>query len=306
NADTEMKTVSNRQYFAIVLVALAVLAGGCRQGNGVDVSARMKLASELRDKKLYTAAIEEYKQLLTEPTLKAEERGNISYLIGRIYFDDLRDYENAAAYMVRARTYDPNGSYADEASRKLVAALEKSGRVVDAKRELDQVTDVAAKAASPDDKPVAMVGGTPIYRSEIERRIQQLPPDLQKKLNDRKARIEFVKQYVGVELLYRAATREGFQNDPDIQRQQEQLLKRLVVDRFLQKKVYPQVAADTLDVRNYYLAHKTDRYHDAPYDSVRTQVFLDYQSEKSEAAYSDYIAKLAKAENVKILEQNIR
>jgi hypothetical protein len=113
-------------------------------------------------------------------------------------------------------------------------------------------------------------------------------------------------QYVGVELLYNAAIREDYLSDPEIQRQQEKMLKGLLVDRFVSEKVLPKIQVDSLDVRNFYEANRTDRYGDKPYDSVRGQVLMEYQSEKAEAAYSDYIEGLAKAENVKFYDQNMQ
>ena len=47
-------------------------------------------------------------------------------------------------------------------------------------------------------------------------------------------------------------------------------------------------------------------YDGKPYDSVRADVFLDYQQNKAEAVYSDYIADLAKAENVQFYDKQVR
>ena len=82
--------------------------------------------------------------------------------------------------------------------------------------------------------------------------------------------------------------------------------KRLLVEKFVVEKVMPEVKIDTLDVRNFYLANKDSRYDSAPYDSVKAQVFLDYQSDKANAAYSNYIAKLAEAEKVEFMDYNVK
>ena len=111
---------------------------------------------------------------------------------------------------------------------------------------------------------------------------------------------------MGIELIYRAALREKYGDDPDIRRQHAEMLKKLVVDRYVVDKVIPKISIDTVDVRNFYLAHAADRYDKAPYDSVRAQVFLDYQAEKTEAAFSEYISELARAENVQFYEENVK
>jgi hypothetical protein len=133
-----------------------------------------------------------------------------------------------------------------------------------------------------------------------------MPAQMQQQYLTPEAKRDFVRNYVGAELLYRAALREGYDRDPEITRQKEQLYKNLLVERFVTKKVMPEVKIDTADVRNYYLANKKDRYNDMPYDSVKAKVFMDYQGEKAEAGLNDYLAKLYKAEKVTFLDHNIR
>ncbi|MBU0984480.1 MAG: hypothetical protein KKA42_11455, partial [candidate division Zixibacteria bacterium] len=100
--------------------------------------------------------------------------------------------------------------------------------------------------------------------------------------------------------------REDYLSDPDIQRQKEEWLKSLLVERYVVDKVMPQIKLDTADVKNMYLAHKDDRYGGASYDSVKAQVFLDYQTQKMGAAYREYIDRLAAAEKVTFLDHNVR
>ncbi|MCK4632898.1 MAG: hypothetical protein KAT79_06470 [candidate division Zixibacteria bacterium] len=294
---------------AVMLALMLVGAIGCSSGGSNEVElveVRKQLAGELVDSRFYDAAIEEYKKILAAPALEPSTRGNVNYLIARIYFDDLQDFQQAAAYYVRARALDPQASYVTEASRNLVACLEKLGRTADAKRQLDAATDIDYTPPEKGDVQVARVAGEPIWLSEIDRQIQLLPAEYQKEFVGRQAKIEFVRNYVGAELIYRAAVREGYENSPDIARQHRQLLKKLVVDQYVTDKVMPKVNIDTLDIRNYYLAHQNDRYNGAPFDSVQARVFLDYQNEKAEAAFGEYINELAKVEKVEFFEENVR
>jgi tetratricopeptide (TPR) repeat protein len=280
----------------------------CEGGGNTEIAAERnkKLAGELRDNKLYRAAIEEYEQLLRMSELEDAERANVCYLMGKVYFEDLGDYSNAAACFVRARALDPNGSFMPELSKSLVASFQKMGRIVDASRQMAAVTDIDTTAPRSGDEIVAKVGGEPIWRSEVEEQIQTLPADLQQRLINPSARAEYLHQYVGIEVLYRAAMREGYDGNQQIQRQQRMLHKKLLVDQYVLDKVMPQVRVDTADVRNFYLAHKDQAYRGAPYDSVRAQVFLDYQTEKAEAAFSEYVARLAEAEKVEFFDDRMR
>ncbi len=292
--------------FFLSALGFAVIAGCGGSQSGIDVEQHKRLAGDLRDNKLYEAAIEEYRKVLDSPGLDDTQRGNISYLIARIYFEDLKDYRNAAAYYVRARSYSPDASYSTEASRNLVASLEKLGQFVDAKRELGAAVDIDSTPKTRGVTPVAIIDKDTIWLSEVEARIQSMPAQMQQQYLTPEAKRDFVRNYVGAELLYRAALREGYDRDPEMARQKEQLYKNLLVDRFLVNKVMPEVTVDTADVRNYYLANKNARYNDMPYDSVKAKVFMDYQSEKAEAGLNDYLAKLYKAEKVTFLDHNIR
>jgi len=155
----------------VALAGAAVLVSCQSSGKTINIEQRKRIAGDLRDNKLYTAAIEEYGKILESGTLDDTQRGNINYLIARIYFDDLKDYENAAAYYVRARSYDSNASYSSDLSRNLVASLEKLGRFVDARRELSESTDINAKPHKTGDTPVALIGTDTVWLSEVENQI---------------------------------------------------------------------------------------------------------------------------------------
>ena len=289
---------------AVVLGALALSCGQADQSAQIEMHKR--LAGELDNNNLPLAAVDEYQKALALDGLSDQERGNLCYLIARIYYENVKDYKNAAAYYIRAKGYDSQGSYATEASRNLVASLEKLGNVLDARRNLNASTNIDHKAADQNDVVVARLGGREIWLSEVEKQIQLLPPEIQSQLANRQAKLEFVHQYVGVELLYAAAVREDYPSKPEIQAQREQMEKRLVVDNFVSEKVMPGVQVDTADLRNFYLAKKDSLYRGAPMDSVRNQVWRDYQNRKAETAYNEYIMHLAQAEKVEFLDQNVR
>jgi len=291
---------------AVMLTGIGLFAVGCFD-KPVDVQMHKKLAGELRDARLYQAAVQEYQKVLDDNGIEAEIRANIYYLIGKLYFENLKDYENAAAYYVRARSLNPEGSFVAEASRNMVASLEKMGRMVDARRELDASTDIDAEVRPEGDVVVARVGGKDIWLAEVEQQIRSMPPDVQKQLTSSKARkIEFVKQYVGTELMYNAAVRQDYAENAEVKKKLRLLEKKLMVDKYVMDNVMPKIHIDTLDVRNFYTANRDTRYNSASYDSVKAQVLIDYQSEKAESAFSQYIQELADAEKVEILEQNIR
>lgn len=287
------------------LMMITVLS--CTRTDYSDAIARhKKLAGQLRDTKLYEAAVEEYGRLLDIEILDDTERANVNYLIGRIYFEDLQDYPKAAAYYVRAKAIDPDGSFVNQASRNLITALEKMGRMADAQRHLNAAANIDADSPDTGSVMVAKIGDDPIWLHEVERELQKLPPEAQREFTHKEGKIDFAHQYVAAELIYRAARREGYLDEPQIQRQLDDLRRRLLVDRYVTDKVMSQASVDSLDVRNYYQAHAEDRYQGQPYDSVRAQVFLDYSSEKAQVALDEYLGRLIKAERVEFYDANVK
>lgn len=289
--------------WVVTMVSLSCEGSG---GRAELIEQHKKLAGELRDTRLFQAAVEEYQKILAYDDIDAQSRANINYLIARIYFENVKDYKQAAAYYVRARGLDPDASFSGEATKNLVASLEKIGNVIDARRELSSATDIDASPRRDDDVMVAKIGDEPVWLSEVDQHIQSLPPATQKQLAEPGPKTEFVRQYVGLELIYRAAVRENYADDPDILRRLDQLRRDLLIDKYIVDRVMPEVRIDTADVRNFYEANRSASYNDAPYDSVKAQVFIDYQGQKAEKAFSEYIAQLAKKEKVEIYQNNIR
>ena len=300
----------NKKFIILLHVTLLLLMTlsfvSCMESSPVDIELHKKLAGELRDNKLFKAAIDEYKKILDDNSLEYKTRANINYLIGKLYFEDLKDYENAAAYYVKAHSLDPEASFSSTANKNLVASLEKMGRMVDAKRKLDNLTDLNSKPKQVGDVEVARVGNKPIWLSEIEQEIQKLSPDIQKQLIHKEAKLNFIHNYVGMELMYRAAVRENYIDDEDVKIKLRDIEKQILVDKYVTEKVIPNVRIDSMDVLNFYSARKSTVYKDAPYDSVKTQVFMDYQREKMETAYSKYLQSLAAVEKVEFFDHNVK
>jgi len=276
-------------------------------GPGREYAAEKSIAGELAEYNLHRGAIEEYTGILADPDLDVMTRANINYLIGKIYFADLFDYENAATYFVRARALNPDGSFYDEAGRQLVASLEKMGRVLDAKRELDRTANLdSVYAAHEGDKLVAKIGEQPVFRSEFEDELQNMPPEVQKQYTSPEGKLEALHQYVSRQLIHRAALREGMDADPELIRAKEQLEKQLLLEKYVTERIMPEGKLDTADVHTYYLAHKDDRYDGKPYDDVRDRVMRDYQQEKFQQLINEQVTKLGAIDKVQIFEENLR
>lgn len=301
------RVVGSRIIALVILLVLGVTLAGCGQSaDEAELDRRKKVAGELRDSKLYEAAIAEYNEILNAEGLSDGQRGSVAYLIGKVYFEDVKDFENAAAYYVRARALDPDGSFMAEASRNLVVALEKSGRYLDAKRELENVTDLDATDSPRGSIPVAIISGDTVWLAELEIQIQSLPAEFQKQMLTVEAKRQFLRQYIGIELVAQSAIREGLDRDPDFLLRRETMVKKLLMEKYIAERIMPQLSMEPSDIRNFYEANQEKRYQNQKFEAIAERVARDYRTEKSAMTYMEHIARLAKIEKVVFLDQNIK
>ncbi len=264
-----------------------------------------KLAGELSDNNLHQAAVEEYQKILYAFPLNDSERGAINYLIGKIYFEDIGDYEQAAAFYIRARALDENASYYNEAGKNLITCLERLGRRLDARRELDRQTSLEPDSVQTPGKIVARIGSYDLTLADFGEALQTLPAELQDKYSDYEGKKEFLNKLIGRELIYHAALREGLDRDSKIQEDLKGLEKDYLVQYYTQKEILPTIRPDTSGINLYYQAHKAE-YGDKPMDSVYQKVVQDYLGYRGQQVIQEHIDQLLEAEPVQTFEENLK
>ncbi len=283
---------------------LAVYSSLPRATDEDQVAVAKQLAGELADNNLPEAAIEEFRKALASGTLTMEQQGAIHYLIGNLYFDDIGDYEKAAAEYIRARALDEDASYATEAGKKLITCLEKMGRRLAARRELDQQASLTADTATEAGKIVAKVGGRNITVAEFKRFLESVPPSMMEDLAGQDRRRQLLNQMIGRELIYHAALREGLDKEADVQKNLRELEKEVLIQYYTQAKIAPTVKPDSSELMLYFNANK-DKYGDKAFAEVRERVMQDYAGYVGQKTINDYIGTLMKAEPVQIFEENL-
>jgi tetratricopeptide (TPR) repeat protein len=293
---------------AAVFGALAFFGGG-NGGHAVaiDWEARVQQAVELQNNKLYQAAINEFAGLVENPAIPPEKRANFAYTIGEIYQDQLGDYENAAAAYVRARSIGVRPALESQLGQRLVECFENLGRSFDAARQLSNyTTDDESQKAAPGEIIVASIGEREITLSEIERELQKLPTALQTEFATPVKKLEFVRQFVGMELLYKSALRRGLDRQPELMAQFAELKRQLILEEMLQTEVVGKINISDADLDLFYQAHKTDLFGDKPKNEVSVQLQQEYMRLKQREKYAELIDKLITTEPVTIYEKNIK
>lgn len=260
-----------------------------------------KYAATLVDRGLYQQAAREYQKLADSGNLSGSESANLSYMIGKIYMENLRDYENALAAFLKVKIYKKNTKLVSELDQKIVECLERTGRPYEAQKELDKLTLLDKPKELAKGTVVAKLGKREITMEELENQIKNLPPYMQKTYNTKDKQLEFLKQYLATELLYDAAKRRNFDKDKELLDQEFQIKKSLMVGKLMREEIRDKVRVSDSEIKLYYDAHKKD-FKGKSLEEARNDVASALQSDKERSAQQEFISKMFVAERAEIHE----
>lgn len=268
-------------------------------------SRQQDLAAEFVDSKLYTQAVVEYQRLLDFGGLNERKRANINYIMGNIYLEHLRDYENAAARFIRAKLLNPDSDLRDRINKGLVICFERLGRSLEAQRRLERSTDFDQTDAKREGGVVvARIGDREITMLELEEQIEMLPPSMQGQFKNREGKLRFLQSYIGSELLYHMALRRGFDKNQDVLDGISQFKKQMMINKVLSEEIPQDFEISENDVKLYYDAHK-EEFEDKNLQEVRPQIQTELKKMKQEEAYNKLVSKLTEAERVRIFDDQL-
>jgi tetratricopeptide (TPR) repeat protein len=274
-------------------------------------------ANELYNRSLFKQSAEEYTRYLQTYKLSDDEQSNISYTIGDIYFERLKDYEYALTFYTRAKYFDPSNELKRLIDQKIVACLERLERPEDAKQTLTESTSLEPEQVQKK-RPgavVALIGTRQITQGDIDFELSQYPSEVQSQYQQKNMKIQFLRQYILSELLYDSAKRKGLDKDADIIEAAFQAKKGIMARKYLQEEIQSKVALTPEDVELYYKANK-DKYAEKDKDGkvigeksfqeVQQQVAQNYAMEKQQQVYDELAQKLMRAEGVKIYDDVLK
>jgi tetratricopeptide (TPR) repeat protein len=285
---------------------------GSPGGGDREVAAKLQAAGALDEAAaLYESVLAGSGAGAGEP---AEARAKIAYSLGAHYLDAGR-YEKALRWFYQAEALGP-GALADDLDRKIVAALERLGRPRAARAALDarvRLEDPAGEAVqrAGDDPVVAQIGEREIRRSEVDRAIDDLPPEAARALAGGSPD-DLLRRYVADELVWRKAEKLGYDRDPDVLRRREAVAKQLAVARFLDREVVGKIAADEVDLRSWFTANQ-ERYRRAAgasagevtFEKARPLVEREVRLAKAQEAYQKLIDAELAGDDVRLFPERM-
>jgi tetratricopeptide (TPR) repeat protein len=302
-----------------LLIPVILVMTACGGSPRPDVSAEKfrEYANELYNKGLYAQAASEYEQYLQTYKVSKEDRANINYLIGDIYFERLKDYESALAAYLKVKVLYPDNSVVEEVTKKIVESLERLDRSADAQQALEE-TAVLNPSPTKERRPgavVAKIGSREITLGDLEYEVNQVPQAFRPPENDRKAKIDFLKRYIATELFYNTAVRKGLDKDKEVIEGAFQAKKQLMVQKLIQEEIAQRVNIEESDIELYYKANrdqyaKRDSTGDIisvpPLNEVRERVTKDLIRERQQKEYEALLQRMMAAQAVEVYEDRVR
>lgn len=287
--------------FAWTRLGAAPAADPATADHAREVASKLKSAGALDE----AAAL--YEVYLATTDAPAKTRANVAYSLGSTYLDGGR-YEKALRWFYEAESLGV-GELRDQLAKKIVHSLESLGRYHSAKAVLDSRVALDAADAvkrSEDDPVVAKIGDEEIYRSQVLRLLDDLPPQMASQLAGAGQRGELLKKYVADELLWRKAVKLEYDKKPEVRRSYEALLKQLAISKFVEDEVMSQIKVDPQDLENFFEAHREQYEKDGEkLEKMPPEVERDYRMAKVQSAYQEVIDSELKTEDVKLFPEKM-
>ncbi|EQB64198.1 MAG: hypothetical protein RBG1_1C00001G1777 [candidate division Zixibacteria bacterium RBG-1] len=152
-------------------------------------------------------------------------------------------------------------------------------------------------------KVIAKIGKREITLTELEGEIQKLPPQISVNFKDKKQRVEFLRQYIGLLLLYDQAIKKGLDRDPEVLKQTLETKKGLVVDKYLASEI-PMPQVTEAEMKLFYGMNK-EQLQGIKFEEIKDKIEFELIQQKRREAYKSLVAKLTQAEKVEIFEDKL-
>jgi tetratricopeptide (TPR) repeat protein len=236
------------------------------------------------------------------------DRGTIAYSVGNLYLE-LGKLDEALRWFYEAEVAGV-GDMQPDLAKKLVHTLERLGRVHAARAVLSgqtQLTPVNIQR-SKDDVVVAEIGDQKIYRSDLQRSLDDMPPEFAKELSGPQNAPKLLQKHVADELVWRKAQKLEYENKPEVQRRLAQMHKHLVVGHFLEQEVTSNIQVEESDLRNFFQAQKAmfkQGDKEPTFEQAKPAVEQAYRMMKVQKAYSDVITQEMSAGDVKLYPERL-
>ncbi len=305
-ADTKLYKIAIIALLICLLATSAGLVYFSRNGSPKPPYETAKAhAVTLVNNELYEQAYDQLDYIVSNYRLGKDQAGSILHQMGEIAAKHLRNPRLALSAYYKLKDYYPDHPLADQIERDIIEQLDKTGKRSQAQRLLEKSVTLGQPASEVEpSKIVAKIGDRAISIEEIEEAISQLPPELAGQFSGKQAKIQFARSYVGQQLMFEAALREGYDNRPEVIDRMETARKDVLANEYFQDNVANRVDISPTDIEIYYEQHKS-QFGNAPLDEVRGQVAEAARLEKMGRLQGKLLEDLLEAQDVQFYPENM-
>jgi peptidyl-prolyl cis-trans isomerase C len=255
----------------MTIVCVLVLATGTLMAKPSYEKLRSE-AHELIMQEMYEQAEMLYEEALESRPPKSD-RFDILIDLADLEFDKMNDPENALAHLLEAKAlYSDGYRDMDRIYYRLGLVYEDLGRYVEAAKSFEAVATRFRKSPFFEDaldgverafkhnfrEFVAVVGGEPITRLELDEAIEKIPAFYRSRFETEEGRKELLERLIDERLLVKEAEARDLYLDTEFRRgisdQRKNLLQRILYNREVKEKL----EVPDSDVQAYYRSHKED------------------------------------------------
>lgn len=212
---------------------------GSQGGTEIGAAWKLTVGNDLFEKGLYEEAAEMIEGALLSPGFSPPMAPGAFYRLGILYADSMDQPRKAAKWFAAAKKLaaGQGGKLENDAARRLVECLERSGQPREAKKVLAESADLKPSKDSgrPSGETVlASIDGREITLMALE---AWVPEHLRSRLDTSLGRSELLRQYLARELLMESALRAGIERRPEVASRIEGARKDILADGALKAEL---------------------------------------------------------------------
>ena len=286
--------VSNLLLVVLVLLLIANLLGDDPStgpqadpvASGLSAEQTRELAARLARRDLYEQAAEVWQDYLSVTPLSGAERARALFQVGTL-LERAGQYDAAIEHYYRSEMSADVDELRPEINAHIKNCFEKLGRFSALRYELMERTS-PGDATDPAGRIAAEIGAEKITLAELETEIEaavesqlaQMSAFLTaEQLNEQKkqmleqyggpeAKLQFARQWVAQEILYREALAQDLPSDPQTKKLLDDLTRQALSQQLMNRQIASKVNITEGDLRTYYQANR-DKYVEPPKAQIR-------------------------------------
>jgi hypothetical protein len=238
--------MSERKYRSAIFLGIAALAAAilALAATGITLlrlypvatagnaeSAREAVAA-LEARGLWREALTELDRLRQEPGLSRQEQADLLYKMGNIADQNLADCERALGLYTMAKALSPQAGWVEEADKRSVYCMEKTGHVTQAQALLNQLTGAGGPVTG---QVVAVIDGRSVSWDQVQEALLLTvkPGDIAKP----EVRQRMLGEYVFTYILALEAAKKGYDTEPLVTPAVEYARRQTIAALYLRREL---------------------------------------------------------------------